>query len=212
MTRATRVLVVDNHDSFVFTLVGYLRELGAEVDLVESDAHDGSAFDTMLDGYDGVLISPGPGRPEAAGASMDVVRVAAEKRMPLLGVCLGHQSIAAAFGAAVTGAPELKHGMVSDVRHEATALFQGIRSPFRAGRYHSLAVAETALPDDLVVTARTLEGTVMAIEHRELPIWGVQFHPESVLTESGYRLLANWLEQCGSATAVAASATLDPLR
>ncbi len=212
MTRATRVLVVDNHDSFVFTLVGYLRELGAEVDLVESDAHDGAAFATMLDDYDGVLISPGPGRPEDAGASVEVVRLATEKRMPLLGVCLGHQSIGAAFGAPVIGAPELKHGMVSDVLHETSVLFRGIPSPFRAGRYHSLAVAEVDLPDDLVVTARTREDTVMAIAHRELPIWGVQFHPESVLTESGYRLLANWLEQCGSVTAVAASAALDPLR
>jgi len=206
----TRVLVVDNHDSFVHTLVGYLTELGAEVDMVEADEITTDAFAHRLDGYDGVLISPGPGRPEDAGASVAIVGVAAELGMPLLGVCLGHQAIAVAFGTAVTEAPELKHGMVSHVQHDASALFRGIRSPFAAGRYHSLAVGAGDLPAELVVTARTDAGTVMALAHAHLPIWGVQFHPESVLTESGYRLLANWLEQCGSTTAVAAAEHLSP--
>ncbi|MCS3443033.1 anthranilate synthase component II [Microbacterium phyllosphaerae] len=207
----TRVLVVDNHDSFVHTLVGYLRELGAEVSMIESDAADAAALDALLSGFDAVMLSPGPGRPEDAGASLDVVHVASRLRMPLLGVCLGHQAIAAAFGSPVTEAPELMHGMVSRVAHDRSALFAGIPSPFDAGRYHSLAVDEVALPKDVVVTARTESGTVMALAHTTLPILGVQFHPESVLTEGGYRLLANWLELCGDADAVARSADLQPL-
>lgn len=207
----TRVLVVDNHDSFVHTLVGYLNELGADVDLVEADATDAEGFGALLPRYDAVMLSPGPGRPADAGASLDVVRLTAERRMPLLGVCLGHQAIGEAFGAPVTEAPELMHGMVSAVVHDGSALFDGIPSPFDAGRYHSLALSESALPPQLTVTARTGSGTVMAIAHRELPILGVQFHPESVLTEGGYRLLANWLAMCGDAGAVARSANLHPL-
>ncbi|MGN7948914.1 anthranilate synthase component II [Microbacterium sp. 22215] len=207
----TRVLVVDNHDSFVHTLVGYLRELGAEVSMIESDAGDAAELDALLTGFDAVMLSPGPGRPEDAGASLDVVHVAARLRIPLLGVCLGHQAIAAAFGSPVTEAPELMHGMVSRVAHDGSALFAGIPSPFDVGRYHSLAVDEAALPEDVVVTARTESGTVMALAHTTLPILGVQFHPESVLTEGGYRLLANWLELCGDADAVARSADLQPL-
>lgn len=205
----TRVLVVDNHDSFVFTLVGYLRELGAEVDVVESDA--AGDIDTLLTPYDAVMISPGPGTPDDAGASVAIVRRAAERGMPLLGVCLGHQAIGAAFGVPVTEAPELMHGMVSDVAHDGTRLYDGIRSPFTVGRYHSLALAETDLPAELAVTARTETGTVMGIAHRSLPLWGVQYHPESVLTAHGHRLLANWLALCGDERAVAASAGLDPL-
>lgn len=207
----TRVLVVDNHDSFVHTLVGYLRELGAEVSMIESDAGDAAELDALLTGFDAVMLSPGPGRPEDAGASLDVVRAASRLRIPLLGVCLGHQAIAAAFGSPVTEAPELMHGMVSRVAHDGSALFAGIPSPFDVGRYHSLAVDEAALPEDVVVTARTESGTVMALAHTTLPILGVQFHPESVLTEGGYRLLANWLELCGDADAVARSADLQPL-
>jgi para-aminobenzoate synthetase component 2 len=145
------------------------------------------------DGYDGVMISPGPGTPADAGASIDMVRWAAEHRMPLLGVCLGHQAIGAAFGMPVVAAPELMHGMVSSVRHDGSALFDGIPSPFAAGRYHSLALDEVDLPAGLRVTARTDAGTVMAITHDHLPIVGVQFHPESILTEHGHRLLGNWL-------------------
>ncbi|MFK4762138.1 anthranilate synthase component II [Microbacterium sp. ZW T5_45] len=207
----TRVLVVDNHDSFVHTLIGYLRELGADVDLVESDAIDAAGLAARYAHYDAVMVSPGPGTPVAAGASVDAVRVAAEERMPLLGVCLGHQCIAEAFGAPVTAAPELMHGMVSQVFHDGSALFDGIRSPFDVGRYHSLAVASSDLPDELVATARTETGTVMALAHVSLPIVGVQFHPESVLTEGGYRLLANWLASVGDADAVARAERLHPL-
>ena len=194
-----RVLVVDNHDSFVHTLIGYLRVLGAEVTMVEADAADAAAFGAMMRDHDAVMVSPGPGAPADEGASVAVVRLAADRRMPLLGVCLGHQAIAEAFGATVGEAPELMHGMVSRVEHDGSSLFDGIRSPFDAGRYHSLAIDEATLPDELRVTARAEHGTIMAVAHRELPIVGVQFHPESVLTESGHRLLANWLAGVGEA-------------
>ena len=190
---SVRVLVVDNHDSFVHTLIGYLRELGAVVTLVEADALDENDFDPRLDAHDAVMISPGPGTPADAGASLAVVRAAAERRMPLLGVCLGHQAIGEAFGGTVARAPELMHGMVSQVTHDGSALFHGIGSPFAAGRYHSLALVESDLPAGLRVTARAENGTIMAVAHESLPILGVQFHPESVLTEHGHRLLGNWL-------------------
>ena len=206
-----RVLVVDNHDSFVHTLVGYLRELGATASLIEADAADAAGFAALLPEYDGVMLSPGPGRPRDAGSSVDVVELCARLGMPLLGVCLGHQAIGAAFGADVSQASELMHGMVSTVEHDGSALFDGIPSPFDVGRYHSLALAEGELSADLTVTARTASGTVMAIAHRDLPIVGVQFHPESVLTQHGYRLLANWLTSVGDPRAVAAAATLHPL-
>ncbi len=205
-----RVLVVDNHDSFVHTLVGYLRELGAACEMVESDAMDAESFARLLPDFDAVLLSPGPGRPRDAGASVEIVALAAERRMPLLGVCLGHQAIGAAFGTEVAEAPELMHGMVSTVTHDDSALFDGIPSPFDVGRYHSLALAEAELPPELRVTVRTASGTVMAIAHRELPIQGVQFHPESVLTPYGYRLLANWLAQLGDPNAVEVSTRLHP--
>ncbi|MDQ0646349.1 para-aminobenzoate synthetase component 2 [Microbacterium natoriense] len=207
----TRVLVVDNHDSFVHTLVGYLHELGADVSMVEADAIDAAGLEGLFPEFDAVMLSPGPGAPADAGASIDAVRLAAEKRMPLLGVCLGHQCIAEAFGAVVSEAPELMHGMVSAVVHDGSALFDGIPSPFDVGRYHSLAVAASALPAQLRVTARTGTGTVMALAHAELPILGVQFHPESVLTEGGYRMLANWLASVGDADAVARAESLHPL-
>lgn len=207
----TRVLVVDNHDSFVHTLVGYLRELGAEVSMIEADAVAPSELEALLLGFDGVVISPGPGTPADAGASLDAVSTAARLRMPLLGVCLGHQAVGAAFGTPVTEAPELMHGMTSRVEHDGSVLFAGIPSPFDVGRYHSLALAESALPADVIVTARSETGTVMALAHTELPIVGVQFHPESVLTEGGYRLLANWLALCGDSGAVERSARLHPI-
>ena len=207
----TRVLVVDNHDSFVHTLVGYLHELGAETVLVESDAVDAGDLERMLPTFDALLLSPGPGTPADAGASVAAVQVAAGLRIPTLGVCLGHQTIGAAFGAPVTAAPELMHGMVSAVTHDGSDLFAGIPSPFDAGRYHSLALAPEDLPADVVVTAWTADRTVMALAHRDLPMHGVQFHPESVLTEGGYRLLANWLELCGDQDAVARSERLHPL-
>lgn len=207
----TRVLVVDNHDSFVHTLVGYLRELGADTVMIESDAVDADQLERMLPEYDGLMLSPGPGAPADAGTSLDAVRIATRLRTPTLGVCLGHQTIGEAFGAPVTAAPELMHGMVSEVTHDGSALFAGIPSPFEAGRYHSLAVAAADLPAEVIVTAWAENGTVMALAHRDLPMLGVQFHPESVLTEGGYRLLANWLELCGDDDAVARSERLHPL-
>ena len=202
---SVRVLVVDNHDSFVHTLIGYLRELGAVVTMVEADALDETAengsliLSKRLDAHDAGMSSPGPGTPADAGASLAVVRAAAERRMPLLGVCLGHQAIGEAFGGTVARAPELMHGMVSQVTHDGSALFHGIRSPFAAGRYHSLALVESDLPAELRVTARAENGTIMAVAHESLPILGVQFHPESALTEDGHRLLGNWLKSVPSA-------------
>ena len=207
----TRVLVVDNHDSFVHTLVGYLEELGADVTMIESDAVDAAALAALLPTFDGLMLSPGPGSPADAGVSLEAVRLAAEQRMPLLGVCLGHQAVGVAFGAPVTEAPELMHGMVSTVAHAGIGLFEGLPSPLDVGRYHSLGLAENDLPPDLVVTARTESGTVMGITHRDLPIDGVQFHPESVLTQGGYRLLANWLASVGDAEAVERSERLHPI-
>ena len=206
----TTVLVIDNHDSFIHTLVGYLHELGAETEMVESDAVlDPSR---LLAGYDGVLVSPGPGTPEDAGASIAVVRAAAASAVPLIGVCLGHQAIAVAFGATVGEAPELMHGMTSGVRHDGSFLFDGLPDTFTAGRYHSLAVDPATLPAELQVTARARGGTVMAVSHRDAPIVGVQFHPESVLTQGGYRMLGNWLGSLGLTTARERGARLHPHR
>ncbi|MBD7958456.1 gamma-glutamyl-gamma-aminobutyrate hydrolase family protein [Microbacterium sp. Sa4CUA7] len=209
MTRR-RVLVVDNHDSFVHTLVGYLGDLGAEACVVEADEIDDSP--AAIAGFHGVLISPGPGAPGRAGASLDVVRAAAAVRMPLLGVCLGHQVIAEAFGATVTHAPELMHGMTSAVHHDGGPLYAGLPNPFTAGRYHSLAVVAATLPPEIVVTSRTATGVVMGVAHRTLPLEGVQFHPESVLTEGGYRLLGNWLVGVGVPDAATVGARLHPHR
>lgn len=209
---AERILVVDNHDSFVHTLVGYLHELGATTAMIEADAVGDAA--SVVAGCAGVLVSPGPGTPEAAGASIEVVRAAAAAGTPLLGVCLGHQALAVAFGARVSHAPELMHGLTSDVHHDGSALFAGLPSPFTATRYHSLAVEPISLPaaSPLRVTARTASGVVMAIEHRTLPLAGVQFHPEAVLTEGGYRLLGNWLERAGCHGAAARGEVLSPRR
>ncbi|GAA2979773.1 para-aminobenzoate synthetase component 2 [Microbacterium terrae] len=206
----TRILVVDNHDSFVFTLIGYLHELGADTDVVEADAiiDVGEA----IAGYAGVLVSPGPGTPAAAGASVAVVRSCAERRMPLLGVCLGHQAIAEAFGATVSHAPELMHGMTSPVHHDGRSIYAGLPDPFTATRYHSLAVEPASLPDALEVASSTAGGVIMGLRHRDLPIDGVQFHPESVLTEGGYRLLGNWLSSVGSPGAAPRGALLHPHR
>lgn len=207
----TRVLVVDNHDSFVHTLVGYLHELGAQTTLVESDATDAAEIERQLGGHDALLLSPGPGAPADAGVSVAAARIAIRRGVPTLGVCLGHQVIGAALGTAVQSAPEVMHGMISAVRHDGSALFAGIPSPFDAGRYHSLALAASDLPEELAITAVAPDGTVMALAHRTLPLLGVQYHPESVLTQGGYRLLANWLALCGDEQAVARSAHLDPL-
>ena len=202
-----RILVVDNYDSFVYNLVQYLGQLGAEVTVVRNDEVDFSS----LKGYDGILISPGPGTPEAAGSSIDLVKFAAEKKIPLLGVCLGHQAIGVAFGATVSRAPELLHGKTSIVEHTNKGLLANLPSPFTATRYHSLAIEPQTLPGELEVTGKTQSGVVMAIEHRDLPISGVQFHPESVLTEHGHQMLGNWLERCGDTGARARSEGLSPV-
>ena len=208
----TRILVVDNYDSFVYNLVQYLAQLGAEVVVRRND----EVTVDDLDGFDGVLISPGPGVPEKAGVSMAVVSAAAAAELPVLGVCLGHQAIGVTFRAVVDRAPELLHGKTSDVLHSGEGVLTGLPTPFTATRYHSLTVREDTLPDELEVTARTASGVVMAVRHRSLPIEGVQFHPESVLTQGGHRLLANWLVRCGGqvdwARVAELGADLDALR
>ena len=212
MSEMTRILVVDNYDSFVYTIVGYLDQLGAQTVVVRNDAVPPVA---ERSGFDGVLVSPGPGTPRAAGQSMDVIRDCAAAGVPMLGVCLGHQALGEVFGATVTHAPELMHGKTSAVTHGGSGVLAGLPSPFTATRYHSLAVVEGTVPDELVVTARALNsdgtGVIMGLQHRELPLHGVQFHPESVLTEGGHRLLANWLEVCGLTGAVEASVGMAPL-
>ena len=202
-----KILVVDNYDSFVFNLVQYLQQLGAECTVVRNDEVDAIEADK----YDGVLISPGPGTPEAAGVSMAMIKRVAENKKPLLGVCLGHQAIATAFGATVDRAPELLHGKTSQISHENSGVYQGIPTPFTATRYHSLAIKEETLPSELVISGRSESGVVMAIRHAQLPIYGVQFHPESVLTEYGHKLLANWLVECGMKDAVAKAEGLAPV-
>ncbi len=202
----TRILVVDNYDSFVFNLVQYLQQLGAQVEVRRNDEVDLE----QVGEFDGVLISPGPGVPGDAGCCIDLIQ-AADGSVPILGVCLGHQAIAEAFGGTVNQAPELLHGKTSLVHHNSDGVLRGLPGPFTATRYHSLAVDPQSLPPQLEVIAQTDSGVIMALRHRTLPIEGVQFHPESVLTEGGHRLLANWLEQCGLADAVARSAGLAPV-
>ncbi|GAA4521921.1 MULTISPECIES: anthranilate synthase component II [Nonomuraea] len=187
----TRVLVVDNHDSFVHTIVQYLKVLGASCDVRPRD----EVRVDDADGYDGVLISPGPGTPEAAGVSVPLVRHAARRGQPLLGVCLGHQAIAHAYGATVARAPDLVHGGTSAISHDGKGVFATLPSPVRMTRYHSLAVLPETVPEELEVTARTGDGVIMGLRHRAAPVEGVQFHPESVLSEHGHRLLGNWLEK-----------------
>jgi para-aminobenzoate synthetase component 2 len=189
-----RILVIDNYDSFVYNLVQYLAQLGAECVVRRNDA----VRPGDVAAADGVLISPGPGTPERAGASMDVVRDCAERSRPLLGVCLGHQAIGAVWGATVARAPELLHGKTSEVHHNGAAVLAGLPQPFIATRYHSLTVLPETIPIEVEVTGRTATGIVMALRHRELPVHGVQFHPESVLTDGGHRLLANWLRIAGA--------------
>ncbi len=204
---APRVLVVDNYDSFVYTIVGYLEQLGASCEVVRNDAV--TTADAV--GYDGVLLSPGPGTPEDAGVCVDMVTACADREQPLLGVCLGHQAIGVAYGAVVGRAPELLHGKTSVVEHAGAGVLSGLPDPFTATRYHSLAIDPATVPAELEVTGRTPGGVVMAVRHREAPVEGVQFHPESVLTEGGHRLLANWLARCGDPAAVERSAGMAPL-
>ncbi|MEU0369413.1 aminodeoxychorismate/anthranilate synthase component II [Streptomyces sp. NPDC006283] len=205
---SARILVVDNYDSFVFNLVQYLYQLGAECEVVRNDE---VALEHAQDGFDGVLLSPGPGAPEEAGVCIEMVRHCASTGVPVFGVCLGMQSMAVAYGGVVDRAPELLHGKTSPVTHEGRGVFAGLPSPFIATRYHSLAAEPARFPAELEVTARTADGIIMGLRHRELPVEGVQFHPESVLTEHGHRMLANWLEQCGDTGAVGRSAGLAPV-
>ncbi|HEX3732709.1 MAG TPA: aminodeoxychorismate/anthranilate synthase component II [Mycobacteriales bacterium] len=204
--RATRIAVIDNYDSFVYNIVQYLGQLGAECvvrrndEVVVAEIARGE-----LDGacIDGVLLSPGPGTPERAGICVELLDRAVREawQLPMLGVCLGHQALGVAVGATVRRAPELLHGKTSQVHHTDVGVLAGLPNPFTATRYHSLAVEEETLGDDIEITARSESGVVMAMRHRRLPLEGVQFHPESVLTQHGHALLANWLEACGNRTA-----------
>lgn len=204
---ARKILVIDNYDSFVFNLVQYLAQLGATCTVVRNDEIDVSEASK----YDGVLISPGPGTPERAGVSMAMVDYCAENKIPLLGVCLGHQAICAAFGGTVSQAPELLHGKTSLVHHKGIGVLEEVPNPFTATRYHSLALEKSTLPNELQITSETDSGVVMSVRHRTLPIEGVQFHPESVLTEHGHLMLANWLVECGDANARSRAVGLSPV-
>ena len=201
------ILVIDNYDSFVFNLVQYLAQLGAQCTVVRNDQVEA----TEAAKYDGVLISPGPGTPDKAGVSIAMIKYCAENSIPLFGVCLGHQAIGEAFGATVSRAPELLHGKTSQVHHDGTGVMANLPTPFTATRYHSLAVERATVPDVLLVTSKTDSGVIMSMRHKTLPIEGVQFHPESVLTEHGHAMLANWLVQCGDAGAPARAVGLSPV-
>jgi para-aminobenzoate synthetase component II len=201
-----RILVVDNYDSFVFNLVQYLGQLGAQCTVRRNDEVQVEEAGS----YDGVLLSPGPGTPERAGASIALVEHCAGD-VPVLGVCLGHQAIAVAYGATVARAPELLHGKTSEVEHAGAGVLAGLPSPFTATRYHSLSVEPDTVPSELEVTGRTAGGVIMALRHRDLAVEGVQFHPESVLTEGGHRLLANWLVTCGDPGAPDRAEGLSPV-
>jgi para-aminobenzoate synthetase component 2 len=194
----TKILVVDNYDSFVYTLVGYLQELGAETTVVRNDDVTLAEAIELAGTRDGVLISPGPGNPAEAGVCIELIRWCGENS-------------AEAFGGKVTHAPELMHGKTSLVEHIGTSVFSGLPSPVTATRYHSLAAVRDTLPDVLEVTAETATGVVMGLQHRTAPLCGVQFHPESVLTEGGYQMLGNWLESLGMKGAAARAAKLSPL-
>jgi para-aminobenzoate synthetase component II len=199
-----RVLVIDNYDSFVYNLVQYLAQLGAETVVLRND----EVGSVDVDAADGVLVSPGPGTPERAGASIDVIRRCADTGKPLLGVCLGHQAIGVAWGGVVDRAPELLHGKTSQVVHDGSGVLAGLPSPFTATRYHSLTILPETMPAELEVTGRTESGVIMALRHRTLPVHGVQFHPESVLTDGGHRMLANWMAEAGHPVA---AGTVDAL-
>lgn len=207
----TRVLVIDNYDSFVYTLNGYLLQLGAETDVMRNDAFGAGDAGARIAEYDAVLLSPGPGTPAAAGVSVPIVHAALAAGSPLLGVCLGHQAIAEALGATVTHADELMHGKTSLITHDDSDFYAGVPQPFTATRYHSLAVVDSTVPPELVVTSRTQGGVIMGFRHESAPIFGVQFHPESVLTEGGYLMLANWLAVAGLPSAREAAKGLTPL-
>jgi para-aminobenzoate synthetase component 2 len=211
MTTTPRILVVDNYDSFVYTLVGYLQQLGAETTVVRNDDVTLAEAIELAGTRDGVLVSPGPGNPAEAGVCVDLIRWCGENSKPMLGVCLGHQALAEAYGGVVTHAAELMHGKTSRVLHHGKNVFTGVPSPFTATRYHSLAVVRESIPAQLEITAETEGGVIMGLAHSQAPLWGVQFHPESVLTEGGYLMLGNWLESLGMEGAAERAATLSPL-
>jgi len=217
-----KILVLDNYDSFVYTLNGYLQQLGAETEVLRNDIVSESELPELLARYDAVLLSPGPGTPAEAGLSIPVVKLALQTGQSVFGVCLGHQAIAEAMGATVTSAEELMHGKTSQVSHDASLVYSDVPEPFTATRYHSLAVVDSTVPADLVVTSRTVAGiaadgtktmggVIMGLQHRTLPIYGVQFHPESVLTQGGYQMLGNWLESVGLKGAAERAKSLSPL-
>jgi len=205
-----RILVLDNYDSFVYTLNGYLQQLGAETEVIRNDAVSMEELPELLKKFDAVLISPGPGTPKEAGLSIPTVKFALQTNYPVFGVCLGHQAIAEAMGATVSSAPELMHGKISQVMHQDSTILAGLPQGFNATRYHSLAVEKDTVPDDLLVTGQTESGVIMGLEHKTKPIYGVQFHPESVMTEGGYTMLANWLETLGVKGAVEKASRLSP--
>jgi para-aminobenzoate synthetase component II len=192
-----KILVLDNYDSFVYTLNGYLQQLGAQTEVIRNDSVSEAELPELLAKYDAVLISPGPGTPASAGLSIPTVKYALETDYPVFGVCLGHQAIAEAMGATVTSAPELMHGKTSKISHQNSEIFSDIPQGFTATRYHSLAVVKETVPEDLEITGQTDSGVIMSLQHKSKPIYGVQFHPESVMTEGGYMMLANWLETLG---------------
>jgi para-aminobenzoate synthetase component 2 len=206
-----KILVLDNYDSFVYTLNGYLQQLGASTEVLRNDVVTEAELPELLAKYDAVLISPGPGTPADAGLSVPTVKQALMTGQPIFGVCLGHQAIAEAMGATVTSAEELMHGKTSQVFHDDSLVYKNVPEPFTATRYHSLAVVASTVPDDLVVTSKTAGGVIMGLQHKKLPIYGVQFHPESVLTQGGYQMLGNWLESLGLKGAAEKAKTLSPL-
>ena len=207
----THVLVVDNYDSFVYTLNGYLLQLGAQTTVVRNDAFTADEAADYIAGFDAVLLSPGPGTPADAGVSIPIVHAALAAGTPLLGVCLGHQAIAEALGGVVTHADELMHGKTSQIAHDGSPFYDGVPQPFTATRYHSLAIVDSTMPAELTVTSTTAGGVIMGVQHATAPIYGVQFHPESVLTEGGYRMLGNWLAVAGLPEAAETAKGLTPL-
>ena len=204
------ILVLDNYDSFVYTLNGYLQQLGAETTVMRNDAITEAELPALLQKFDAVLISPGPGTPASAGLSIPTVQYALDTDYPVFGVCLGHQAIAEAMGGRVESAPELMHGKTSRVNHQDSLILNGLPQGFMATRYHSLAVVPESVPEQLLVTGQTDSGIIMSLQHRTKPIYGVQFHPESVMTEGGYQMIANWLETLGVEGALEKSKTLSP--
>ncbi len=205
-----KILVLDNYDSFVYTLNGYLQQLGAQTEVIRNVSVSEEELPELLAKYDAVLISPGPGNPASAGLSIPTVKYALKTDYPVFGVCLGHQAIAEAMGATVTSAPELMHGKTSKINHQNSTILDGIHQGFTATRYHSLAVVKETVPEDLEITGQTESGVIMSLQHKSKPIYGVQFHPESVMTEGGYMMLANWLETLGLAGAREKAKQLSP--